>query len=153
MSNQLILWATFVIPWASLIFMKKDSIRRYLPAGMMSAFLSILVCDIGVGCNWWAFRETTYPLGVFSSYVYGLFPVVPMWILYFTYKRFWLFFGVEILANALFAFVILRWFDRLGLVSFNRGWHVFIAEILITLIFYGFQRWQESARQENRVRH
>ncbi|WP_188793259.1 hypothetical protein [Paenibacillus physcomitrellae] len=150
MSNQFILWATFVIPWGSLIFMKKDSIRRYLPAGLLSAFLSILVCEIGVGSGWWTFRETTYPLGYFSTYVYGLFPVVPMWILYFTYKRFWLFFGIEVVANLIFAFVILRWFSKLGIVNFNKGWHVFIAEVLITLIFYAYQRWQDAAVREGR---
>jgi len=87
MSNQTLLWGTLILPWLSLLFMKKENIKRFLPAGLLAAFISIFVCDIGVRTGWWVFRETTYPLGLLSSYVYGLFPILPMWILNFTYGR------------------------------------------------------------------
>lgn len=92
----------------------------------------------------WSFRETTYPLGLLSSYVYGLFPIVPIWILKYTYQRFWLFIVVEVVANIIFVYLVLTWFARRGIVDYNAGLAVFIAATLISLLMYGFQMWQET---------
>jgi hypothetical protein len=81
------------------IIYEKREYKTFYASRCISAFLAIIVCDIGVGNSWWYFRETTYPLGLLSSYVYGLFPIIPMWILNYTYERFWLFVAVETVAT------------------------------------------------------
>lgn len=100
MSNQIILWGTLIVPWLTLIFMKKEDIKRFIPASILAVFLSIIVCDIGVGKGYWHFRETTYPLALLSTYVYGLFPIVSIWILKYTYERFWLYFVAEVVVKS-----------------------------------------------------
>jgi len=149
MSNQVLLWGTLIVPWLSLLFMKKENIKRFMPTGILAAFLAIVVCDIGVGNSWWYFRETTYPFALLSSYVYGLFPIVPMWILNFTYGRFWLFVVVEVVFNTIFGFFILTWFGSRGIIDYNAGLIVLIAATLISFIMYGFQMWQETSVANN----
>lgn len=145
MSNQIILWCTLIVPWLTLIFMKKEDIKRFMPACILAAFLSLIVCDIGVGKGYWYFRETTYPFALLSSYVYGLFPIVAIWVLKFTYERFWLFVVVEAVINIIFAYLVLPWFARRGIIDYNAGLIVLIAETIISFIMYGFQKWQETS--------
>jgi len=149
MSNQTILWVTLIVPWLSLIFMKKEDINRFMPTGILAAFLAIIVCDIGVRNGWWYFLETVYPFALLSSYVYGLFPIVPIWVLKYTYERFWLYFVVEAIINIIFAFLILPWFGSRGVIDFNSGLIVIIAATLIALTMYGFQMWQETSVIKN----
>ena len=125
--------------------MKKEDLKRFLPASLLAAFLSIIVSDIGVRNGWWYFRETTYPFRLLSSYSYGLFPMLPLWILKFTYERFWLFVAVEAVANTIFSFLLLPWFGIRGIIDFNAGLIALILATLISFIMYGFQRWQETS--------
>jgi hypothetical protein len=39
----------------------------------------------------------------------------------------------------------LYWFASRGIVDYNAGFIVFIAETLISFIIYGFQMWQETS--------
>jgi hypothetical protein len=144
MSNQTILWGTLIVPWLSLIFMKKEDIKRFMPAGLLAVFLSLIVSDIGVKNGWWYFRETTYPFALLSSYSYGLFPIIPMWILTYTYERFWQYVAVEAIFNIIFAFVALPWFGSRGIIDFSAGLIAFLLATLISFVVYGFQRWQEG---------
>ncbi|SMD15295.1 hypothetical protein [Sporomusa malonica] len=73
MSNQAILWSTIIIPWLSLFLMPRKDVKRFMPAGLFTTFLSVIVSEVGVANGWWYFRETTYPLAIFSSFTYGLY--------------------------------------------------------------------------------
>jgi hypothetical protein len=152
MSNQAILWGTLILPWFSLFFMPKDDIKRYIAAGLLSTILCIIVIETGIRYAWWAIRETTFPFAVIPTYAYGFFPVLPMWLLKYTYGRFWLYISVDTVLNIVFAFVVLPWFSRRGIVAFDAGLIVFIFESVIAIILYGFQIWQEGiCRRIDRV--
>ena len=142
MSNQIILLGTLIVPWLTLFFMPREDLKRYFSAGLLGGFLSILVSEVGVANGWWYFRETTYPLAMMSSYTYGLFPVIPMWILKYTFGRFWIYCGVEIIFNTIFATLVLPWFGSRGFLDFNAGFISFFLASIIALIIYGFQIWQ-----------
>ncbi|MEN6324745.1 MAG: hypothetical protein ABFD18_00840 [Syntrophomonas sp.] len=145
MSNQMIMWGSLIVPWLTLAFMNKEDIKRFMPAGLFATFLTIIFCDVGVRNGWWQFRATPYPFALLSPYVYGLFPIIPMWILKFTYERFWLFMGTESVVNVIFSFVLLPWFGSRGILEFNAGLIVFVVATLFALLMYGFQMWQESS--------
>lgn len=143
-SNQIILWGTLILPWLSLLFMPKKDIKRYISAGLLSTILCIIVVEIGIRYKWWVIRETTFPFSVMPTYVYGFFPILPVWLLKYTYRRFGLYLAVDIVFNIVFAFVVLPWFAHRGIIDFNAGLIVFIFETIIALILYGFQRCQED---------
>lgn len=144
MSNQAILWGTLILPWLTLLFMPKEDIKRYISAGFLSTIMCIIVIEAGIRYGWWAIRETTFPFAVIPTYAYGFFPVVPMWLLKYIFGRFWLYLSVDTILNIVFAFAILPWFARRGIVDFDAGPTVFIFESVIAIILYGFQIWQEG---------
>jgi hypothetical protein len=144
MSNQVILWGTLILPWLSLLFMPKEDIKRYISAGFLSTILCIIVVETGIRYKWWAIRETTYPFSVMPTYVYGFFPILPMWLLKYTYRRFGLYLAVDIVLNIVFAFAVLPWFARRRIVDFHAGLIVFIFETIIAVVLYGYQKWQED---------
>ena len=144
MSNQVILWGTLLIPWLSLLLMKKEEIKRYISVGLLSTILCIIAIEAGIRFNWWVIRETTYPLSILPTYVYGFFPVLPMWLFKFTNKRFGLYLAVDTVLNIIFAYVVLPWFAQTGIIYYYARLNAFILETIITVILYGFQSWQEG---------
>ncbi|MBP1616077.1 MAG: hypothetical protein H6Q13_3525 [Bacteroidetes bacterium] len=144
MSNQVILWATLIVPWASLFFMKKEDIKRFFPAGLLAGFMSIVVSEIGVTNGWWYFHETTYPFSFMATYTYGLFPILPMWILKYTYGNFKLYIAVELVLNAIFSLFLLPWFSIRDITQFAAGLIAFILSTTIAVVVYRFQIWQEE---------
>ncbi|AIF52899.1 hypothetical protein [Pelosinus sp. UFO1] len=144
MSNQTILWGTLIIPWLTLFFMPREDIRRFMPAGLLAIFMTFIASELGVANGWWYFRETIYPLAILPAFYYGLYPTVPMWILKYTYGRFWLFLLVETLNNALFVFIILPWVASRGIMDFPSRLLGFIFTMIMAFSIYGFQMWQEG---------
>lgn len=144
MSNEVILWGTLILPWLTILLMPKEDVKRYISAGFLSTICCIIVIETGIRYAWWAIRETTFPFAVIPTYAYGFFPVAPMWLLKYTYGRFWVYLTVDTVFNIVFAFIILPWFGRRGIVDFDAGLIVFIFESIIAVILYGFQMWQEG---------
>jgi hypothetical protein len=73
MSNQVILWSMLIVPLMTLIFMPREDIKRYMPAGLLVTLTSILAYDIGISYGCWALRETTYPLAVIPTFFMDFF--------------------------------------------------------------------------------
>lgn len=147
MSNQVILWISLIVPWLTLFFMPKESIKRFLPAGLLATLLSIVFTEIGIANGWWAIRETTYPLAVMPSYTYGAYPVAATWVLKYTYGRFSIFVVTEAVMNSLLGFLIYPWIGSRGIKDFftgNAGLITFAFASAIALIVYVFQAWQEG---------
>lgn len=144
MSNQAVLWGTIIVPWFTLLFMPKEDVKRYISAGLLSTILCIIVIETGIRHAWWAILEFTYPFAVLPTYTYGFFPVLPMWLFKYMYGRFGLYIAVDTVLNIVFAFFVLPWFARRGIVVFDAGLIVFIFESIIAVILYRFQMWQEG---------
>lgn len=144
MSNQFILWATLIVPWLSLSFMPREDIKRFAPAGLLTIFMTVIASEVGVANGWWYFRETIYPLSILPSFYYGLYPIMPMWILKYTYGRFGLFLLVETVNNAAFTFAILPWVARRGIMDFPSELLGFIFTMIMAFSIYSFQMWQEG---------
>ncbi|MBP2625570.1 MAG: hypothetical protein H6Q68_281 [Firmicutes bacterium] len=146
MSNQVLLWAMVIIPLLSLFLMKKEDIRRYIPAGLFSSFLLVILQEVGVANSWWYFRETIYPLAVFTPFTESVDLIIPMWVLKYTYGRFWHYILFEIVGNVAFFFIILPWFASRGIMSWPAyaGLIAFIFSTVINLLVYRFHMWQED---------
>ena len=150
MSNQVLLWGLFLIPWLTLIFMPREDVKRYMPAGLLATVLCIITTEIGIANGWWYIRETTYPLALMPTYTYGLFPVVTMWTLKYCYRRFQYFLVSELFLNTLFATIYVPWIARRGIKDFDASLILFFFAWAMGLILYGYQMWQEGifARSE-----
>jgi len=146
MSNQVLLWSMVIIPWLSLFFMKKEDIRRFMPAGLFSSFLLVILQEAGVANNWWYFQETIYPFAVFTPFTESVDIILPMWVLKYTYGYFWRYILVQSVGNVGFFFVLLPLFASRGIMSWpaSAGLIAFIFSMGINLFVYRFQMWQQG---------
>lgn len=144
MSNQALLWGTLIIPWLSLFLLPGKDIKRFMPAGLLTTLLAIIAGEVGVANGWWYFRETTYPLAVFPTMFYGICPIIPLWVLKYTYGRFWIYLLVEILGNIAYVFLFVPWLAGRGILDLPAKPIAFLVTMIITFLLYGFQMWQEG---------
>lgn len=144
MSNQILLWGLFIVPWLTLILMTKEDIKRYMPAGLLTIVLCVITTEIGISNGWWYIRETTYPLAVMPTYTYGAFPVTTMWSLKYLFGRFQYYLVAEVFLNTFFATIYTPWIARRGIKDFDAGLILFFFASAMGLILYGYQMWQEG---------
>lgn len=152
MNNQIILWSLLALPWFSLLFLKKDEIRRYMPLALFTMVVTSIVMEAGISLNLWRIRETTYPLNQTLSYIYGLAPVVAIWIFKYTYGRFWRYMAADAVFNLGFAFLFTPWLAIRGIKDFYASrWSLFLIVTGLSLLLYLYQMWQENVWAERRA--
>ncbi|SFL93751.1 hypothetical protein [Pelosinus propionicus] len=146
MSNQTILAAIFILSWLSLFFMKKEDIKRFMPVGLFATITSAMILEAGITFGWWIYPVKLYPLQS-VPYLYGPIPVATMWMLKFTYGRFWLYVGVDFLLNLLYTLVFEDYFlGNRGVIQFQNVspmLDVFMTSAL-GVIIYAYQIWQDD---------
>lgn len=144
MNNQSLLWASFLISWFSVIFLKKEEVKRYIPVALFGVLISTFIIEMGTRLNWWLTKETVFPLVNMPIFVYGSFLVGILWIFKCTYKRFWLFLATNAVIDLILMFPLNSWFIDLGI--FERysitPFQMFLIAISQAIILYGFQLWQ-----------
>lgn len=152
MFNKIILWSSFICPWFTLFFMKKNSVRRYMPVTVFTALMATITSEIAYHYSWWKHTDVIVPWGYITnpSFIYGLFSVLTIWIFYFTFRSFWLYLAVNILLNAFQWFFLIKWtfvalniFEYVNITPFR----VFLLGIVQALIIYGYHTWQERIFQ------
>jgi len=147
MSNQVVSWSMFIVPWLTLFFMNKEDIKRYMPVGLMAIVTTTIIHDIGITLGFWVVLESAFPLYEMLPYFYGNIPVLAMWVIKFTYGRFWLYVLTNTVLDIGFAFFILGKFfptrgiyelvgiSSLGVLSIN---------YIHMVVLYSYQMWQEG---------
>lgn len=146
MSNQVILWSMFIVPWLSLLFMPKEDIKRWMPAALFTMVANTIILDIGFALRMWEIRETVFPFYDQLPMAYGGLPIATMWILKFTYGRFWLYALVELILSCVFAYIVQPWMSSRGIwVAINvTSLKVLFITIPHFISIYLYQMWQES---------
>ncbi|MBP2658718.1 MAG: hypothetical protein H6Q69_1750 [Firmicutes bacterium] len=146
MSNQVILWSMLIVPWLTLFFMERKTIKQFMPTALFSVVTSILMVEAGETFNWWIINETAYPFRT-VSYLFGLNPVTTMWLLKSTYGRFKLYLAVDVVLNFGFVYLFLNYFlgnrgifQPVGITALQ---NVLLAS-LHGVVIYVFQLWQEG---------
>lgn len=147
MSNQLVSWSLFIVPWLTLFFMKREGIRHYITAALYTVVSSAIIYDLGLKLGWWAILNPTYPFYSLQPFIYGLFPVASMWVLYFTYGRFGTYMFTNLLLDIGFAYFFFGYFMPVTGILSLAGMSRF-QNLLLTLghaiTLYAVQMWYES---------
>lgn len=84
MRNQIIILSLFIIPWLTMLFFGKEQRRRFIPTAMFVVLTSGTIYQLLLMSGLYIFKEIHFPL-----IQYGLLPVTAIWVLRFTYGRFW----------------------------------------------------------------
>lgn len=156
MTNQLILWATLIVPWLTLFFMPKEDIKRWMPAALLSMTTSAIIHDMGIRLGFWFVLETAYPYSQLTPYLFGLVPALTIWVFNFTYRNFWVYMATNLILDIGFCYVFLGMIlPRLGILTLGiPPYGVLLINMLHATLLYGYQIWQEGifARSEKNER-
>jgi hypothetical protein len=146
MNNQVLLWGLFFLPWLVVFFMKKENVKRYMPAALLAVISSELIVQVGEVLKWWVFKEYAYPLHS-PSYIYSLNPIITIIIFRYTYGRFWLFLVTDAISNLAFSYIYLGYFlVKRGILEYLKlgPFSVFIITTVTAILLYVYQKWQED---------
>lgn len=149
MNNQAVLWSMLVLPWLTLAFMKRVEIKQWMPAALFVMVTSTLIIEAGITFKLWETHETTVPLNEMISYVYGALPVGAMWIMKYTYGRFWLYAIVQLVGSLVLILLVQPWLhnrDIFVYVNPNNlaGIGPFAITVVHLLLVYFYQMWQDE---------
>lgn len=145
MSNQTLYWASFVIAWASVPFLKREELRRYMPVALFCMVVFTFLLEAGITLHWWAVMEAAFPLVNMPLFVYGSYLVGTIWIFKFTYGRFWAYLATNIILDFILIFFILDWMVQRGVCQFYISYfQVLLITTLLAILIYGYQIWQEG---------
>lgn len=147
MFNKIMLWSFLILPWPTLLFLGKESVKRYMPVAVFVSLLVTILFEAAHSLKWWVMIDQIVPWGYITnvSFVYGIFLVGTIWIFHFTFRNFWLYITTNIVIDGLFAFVLNNFFEGkiYRLVNFNEL-QVFLLMVGLSLTIYFYQRWQEQ---------
>jgi type IV secretory pathway VirB2 component (pilin) len=151
-ANKLILWGMLIIPWFSLLIMNKDTIKRFTPVAILSALLVTVTHEAAYSLGWWEQLNTIVPWGEITnvSYVYGMFAVGTYWIFYFSYGTFWRYFLLNTVVDGVWLIFIPPFFKQRHIWVLDRmnEWSLLVICLIIAVILYGYQYWQEQIYKE-----
>lgn len=145
----LFMWAMLILPWITLFWMKKDAIRRYFPVAIFTSLIMTIYQEVSYTQKFWIlnYKIEPFPQTVtFTPFVYGLDIPITMWIFYFTFRRFWIYVTTNVILDAIFAFVMDRFFQAVGVykllhtTQFDR----FVFMVALSILIYIYQIWQEK---------
>ena len=141
MSNQVIILLMFIVPWLTLFFIGKQNLNRFMSAGLFTAVSSGVIYQFGIIFKFWYFKEISFPL-----IMYGTLPVAAMWVLKFTYGRYWIYTLTNAILDLGFAFVMFPWFGGREILG-TGPWTsliVYVINFIHAALIYGYQVWREG---------
>ncbi len=143
MSPHLLLWILLIVPVLFLFLMKKEDLKRFMPVTLFAAVTSGIIYEIGIMAGFWHFREIAFPF-----VMYGAPAAATIWVFRFTYGRFGLYLVTNAIIDLVFAFIVVPWFNRMGLIGLGTwsGLIIYLINLGHACLLYGYQMWQESSK-------
>ncbi len=136
-----------IIPLLTLLFMKRNDIKRYMPVGLFAALTSVLIGDIGITLGLWIHKQTIYPLNSVMPFDIGLNLALTMWVFKFTYGQFLKYFFVNLVLDIGFNFVFFgKILPSNGIMYIVGGSPLQLLMITLShaVLIYFYQMWQEG---------
>jgi ABC-type Fe3+-siderophore transport system permease subunit len=80
MLNKIVLWVVLIAPWFTLFFLKKEEIKRYMPAAIFASFLMIIYNIFAYNQAHWEIKVSIIPWldPLFVPGIFGAFPVITL---------------------------------------------------------------------------
>lgn len=139
-----------IIPWLSLIFMGKRSIKRYSVAGIFIVVFEIVNHMIGHKRKWWKFYDKPRSF-IKDELPFSIGPYMPisMWFLKLAFGNFKKFVLINVIADGLFAFLFIDVLKKLKIIRLDRLSHFqfFIYLHYKVYLLYGIQKIVEKRKR------
>jgi hypothetical protein len=141
--------ALIIIPWLSIIFIGKRTIKRYLLASVLITVFEMINHIYGYHRKWWKFYDKPKSF-IRDELPFDIGPYIPisMWILKMTYGNIKMFAILNAIVNAFFAFLFIPFLKKVKIVRLNRINHFqfFIILHYKAYILYAIQYLIEKKR-------
>ncbi|MBM7701961.1 hypothetical protein [Metabacillus iocasae] len=149
MVAKVALFITFFLPWLTLFFASKTTIKRYMPVTIFTCLLMTIVFQIAYHYKWWIIHTYIIPWGymIDISFAYGIFAVGTFWIFRLTSHRFLLYTIVNILMDTFMCFIALPLLlGSLKIAEYKNitPLQYFFVLYGISIIIYFYHKWQDS---------
>lgn len=121
-----------------------------MPAALFVMVTNTIIVDVGVTWQIWETHENAYPLSEMISFVYGALPVGAMWILKYTYGRFWLYMAAQTLGGLVLVLAVQPFLQMRGIFVYVDKNHAlagigaFATTVVHSLSVYLYQIWQDE---------
>ncbi|MEH7308876.1 hypothetical protein [Neobacillus drentensis] len=153
--DKVVIWSLFIIPWISLIFLNRLSIRRYMPVALFATVLNTIIAQMAWSYNWWKFKDTLFTWDKIAPLftVYGVFLIGTIWIFHFTFRKFWIYICVNLLIDLFYGMGLTKMLNKLGSRE-NGSFSPFqnlLAMTILAVILYLYQLWQEGIFDKDKV--
>jgi hypothetical protein len=139
-----------LIPWLSLLFIGKRSLRRYSLAGIFIVIFEIINHLYGHKRHWWKFYDKRKSF-IRDELPFSVGPYMPlsMWILKYSYGNFKKYVLLNVVSDGLFAFLFIDILKKLKIISLNRINHLqfFVYLHYKAYILYGIQYLYEKIKR------
>ena len=149
--NKMILLVLMIVPWLSVPFLGKRTIRRFFPGTLFICVWVFFESMIARKRVWWRFYEKLTPRGTGEMpLIIGPFFVGSLWILKFTFGNILRYFFVNLILDSLFVYPGMFVLKRLGIASLIRMKKYQLLSIFVSkaMIMYGFQNLINKLRKK-----
>lgn len=133
--------AQIIIPWSTLLLMRKQDIKRYSFAGFFIIAFEIINHIVGYQRNWWTFygkkksfftNELPFSIGAYMP--------LSMWLLKFFFGDFTKFMLANAVSDGLFAFGFIKFLKRIKIIKMNISYPMFFVYLYFKApLLYGVQ--------------
>ncbi|KMJ55429.1 hypothetical protein AB685_27265 [Bacillus sp. LL01] len=146
--TKIILFVTFLLPWLSLLFASKETIKTYMPVTIFTSLLMTIIFQIAYTYEWWVIYQYIVPWGYMSdvSFTYGIFAIGTFWIYVFTSHKFPLYVGVNLVTDAAMAFGVLPLLGVMGIAEYKNilPGQYFLVIFALSFVIYVYHKWQKG---------
>lgn len=152
MSNRkLLAWAILILPWFTVPFIGKRAFIRFLPATTFVDLILSLFSVIAGKKKLWKVNNPLFPFSSLDfSFILGLFFVTTVWMFKLTYGNFLKFMALNIGADYIFVFHIMKYFKKVKFFILKKMTYpqFFYTSITLAAIMYGLQHKVEHVITE-----
>jgi hypothetical protein len=141
-NNKRFLLLLMLLPWLSVPFLGKKSFKRFSLAAMLISVVFAIQSVISHRRGWWRVYPKLIPnvIGEFP-FIVGPFYVGAMWILKFTYGKFFRYLLLNLGVDFFHIYIFVTWLKSQGIAALIRlkNYQALLLFKLNAILMYGFQ--------------
>lgn len=154
MRNAKLLLAILIVPWLTIPFVGRDSLRRFMPAAIFIAIVTKIMDSFGEKRKWWRFY---HGISLFNSMDFmnlGPYMVSSIWLLKVTYGKFLSYFVSNKIMHFLFIIFGLRYIGAHKIFTLKKmnKFQYWTTHMVRAFALYAFQFFKEYLQKPNDTR-
>jgi len=134
--------ALLVLPWLTVPFLGRDSLKKYLPAAIFMSTFTKALDLFGEKKKWWRFYKGVLSLDSMNFFNFGPYLLTSLWMLKMTYGKFPLYIISNLILHICFIFLGgIKLVDRYRIFTLDKltKFQYLAIDVLRALLLYGFQ--------------